>query len=109
MHRECDIGVQGGVMMMRWIAMAFVAGLGIAAVAHAAGKPCSFALRSFGDGAVSCQGGRQFRCADGAWQNVGSTCADEDPGDAGAGVRPGVNEPRVKEPGVKQPGPPSVP
>jgi hypothetical protein len=101
-------------MMMRWTVLAFVAGMGIAAVAHAGGKPCSFALRSFEDGAVSCQDGRQFRCADGAWQSVGTTCAREDPGNSGTGVHPGVNEPAVKEPSVKepsvkQPAPPRVP
>jgi hypothetical protein len=96
-------------MTMRWIVVTFIAGVGLAAAADAAGKPCSFALRSFSDGAVSCQGGRQFRCADGAWQNVGTACADEDPGDSGTGVRPGVNEPAVKEPSVKQPAVPRVP
>jgi hypothetical protein len=84
--------------MTRWLAVMVVAGLGIASVAQADGKPCSYAWKPFADGSVSCQDGQQFRCADGAWQNVGTACADADPGDAGVAVRPAVNEPTVKDP-----------
>jgi hypothetical protein len=97
------------VMMMRWMAaLLLLVPTGVASVA-AAGKQCSYAWKPFADGSVSCQGGRQFRCADGAWQDVGTTCADADPADEGVRVRPGVNEPTVKDPSVRQPGTPGVP
>lgn len=91
-------------MMMRWLVAMVVAGMGIAGVAQADGKPCSYSWRPFPDGSVSCQDGQQFRCADGAWKSIGTACAREDPGDSGSAVRPGVNVPTVKEPGVTGPG-----
>ena len=90
-------------MMMRWTIALFVMSIGIASVAQASGNPCLFALRSFSDGAVSCQGGRQFRCANGDWQSIGTTCADADPTDSGVRVRPGVSQPSVNDPTVKVP------
>ena len=89
--------------MMRWRAALVVAVMGIGSGAAAAGKDCAFHLRAFSDGAVSCQGGRQFRCADGAWQSIGTACADADPAGTGR-VGPGVSEPAVKKPSVSQPG-----
>ena len=86
--------------------------LGTASMAAAA--PCSYRMQAFSEGSVSCQSGTQFRCAGGKWENVGTQCADEDPGDAGVRVQPGVNEPTVREPAVrepsvKQPAPPTEP
>jgi len=95
-------------MTMRWTGALLVMAVAIASEA-AAGNPCSYAWRPYKEGAVSCQNGRQFRCADGAWQDIGTTCADEDPGSEGAAVRPGVNVPAVKDPSVRQPGAPGGP
>jgi len=86
--------------------------VGTASVAAAA--PCSYRLRPFSEGSVSCQSGTQFRCVGGKWESVGTQCADEDPGDGGVTVQPGVNEPKVREPGVRgpsvqQPGAPTEP
>ena len=98
-------------MRMALIALcALVAG----ATSVAAATPCSYRMQAFSEGTVSCQDGRQFRCAGGKWQDVGTGCADADPGDAGVKVQPGVNEPKVREPGVadpsvKQPAPPTGP
>ena len=95
--------------MMRWLALMFVAGMGMASGAQADGKPCSFDWKPFPDGSVSCQDGQQFRCADGAWQSIGTACAREDPTASGSGVRPGVNAPTVKEPTVNDSNQPAVP
>jgi hypothetical protein len=86
--------------------------VGTASVAAAA--PCSYRMQAFSEGAVSCQSGTQFRCVSGSWQNVGTQCADQDPGDAGVKVQPGVNQPTVggpavREPSVRQPGGPAEP
>ena len=88
--------------MMRSRTLLMVVVMGIAAEAAAAGKDCAFDMRAFSDGAVSCQGGRQFRCANGSWQSIGTTCADA--GGADVRVRPGVHEPAVRKPSVNQPG-----
>jgi hypothetical protein len=88
---------------MRWATLTFVVGMGVASVAHAAGRPCSLAWRPFGDGSVSCQSGRQFRCVDGSWQPVGTSCAGEEQADSGLGVRPEVEQPAVQQPAVVQP------
>jgi hypothetical protein len=66
-------------------------------------------MQPFAEGTTTCQKGRQFRCVGGGWQDVGTTCADEDPGDFGVKVQPGVNEPKVREPSVRQPGRPDAP
>lgn len=89
---------------MRWRTVLLIVVMGIAAEAVAAGKDCAFAMRSFSDGSVSCQGGRQFRCADGAWQGIGTACADAAPGGTDVRVSPGVKEPAVRKPSVNQPG-----
>ena len=86
--------------------------VGAASVATAA--PCLYRTHAFSEGAVSCQDGRQFRCAGGKWEAVGTECADADPGDAGVEVRPGVTEPAVREPtvgegAVRQPAAPNEP
>jgi hypothetical protein len=60
-------------------------------------------MQAFSEGTTSCQDGRQFRCSGGNWENVGTNCADSDPGDAGVKVDPGVNEPKVRQPGVNDP------
>ena len=65
--------------------------VGAASVAMAA--PCAYRGQPFAEGDVSCQDGRQFRCAGGKWSPIGTECADTDPGDAGVEVRPGVTEP----------------
>jgi hypothetical protein len=75
--------------------------VGTASVAVAA--PCSYRMQAFSEGTTSCQSGTQFRCVGGKWENVGTQCADEDPGAAGVNVDPGVREPRVREPGVGEP------
>jgi hypothetical protein len=80
----------------------------------AAGAVCSYNMQAFSEGTTSCQNGRQFRCSSGKWESVGTDCADEDPGDAGVRVDPGVTEPKVREPSVrepsvKQPAPPTEP
>jgi hypothetical protein len=92
---------------MRWIVALFAVALGITRIATA-GQQCSFAWRPFSEGAVTCQGGQQFRCVDGTWQGVGITCADADPREAGVQVHPSVNVPAVRQPTVDQPGPPHV-
>jgi hypothetical protein len=95
-------------MMMRWTAALFVVAMGFATTAAAAGQQCSFGWRPYSEGSVSCQSGRQFRCVNGAWQDVGTGCADEDPGDSGTRVQPGVNEPTVRDPSLNQPVVPKV-
>ena len=94
-------------MMRRVAAALFVAGMGAASMATA-GQPCAFALRPFAEGSVSCQAGRQLRCANGTWQEIGTTCADVDPRESGVQVRPAVDVPGVKQPGVEQPAPPRI-
>ena len=94
-------------MMRRVAAALFVAGMGVAPLATA-GQPCAFALRPFAEGSVSCQAGRQFRCVNGTWQEIGTTCADIDPRESGDQVGPGVDAPRVKQPPVEQPAPPRI-
>jgi len=96
------------MMTMGRITALFVMVIGIAPGMAAAGQRCSFGWQAYEEGAVSCQAGRQFRCADGAWQSMGTDCADEDPADSSAPVRPGVNEPTVRDPSVKQPAQPQV-
>ena len=81
--------------------------VGAASVATAA--PCAYRGQPFAEGDVSCQDGRQFRCAGGKWDPIGTECADTDPGDAGVKVRPGVTEPAVREPGVREPSSPKQP
>ena len=93
---------------MRGITALFVMVIGIALDTAAADQRCSFGWKAYEEGAVSCQAGRQFRCAQGAWQSIGTDCADEDPTDSSAPVRPGVNEPTVRDPAVKQPAQPQV-
>ena len=94
-----------GQLMMRWVGAALLlAGVGIEPMATA-GEQCAFALRAFAEGAVSCQAGRQFRCVNGTWREIGTTCADVDPRESGVQVRPGVNVPLVKQPAVEQPAP----
>jgi len=61
-----------------------------------------YRAQPFSEGTVSCQHGRQLRCVGGKWEDVGSECADDDPGDAGVEVRPGVGEPAVAEPAVRE-------
>ena len=78
------------------------------------GAVCSYRMQAFAEGTTSCQSGRQYRCSGGKWEDVGTNCADEDPGDGGVNVQPGVNQPTVREPGVrepsvKQPGAPTEP
>jgi hypothetical protein len=60
-------------------------------------------MQAFSEGTVSCQSGTQFRCVGGKWENVGTQCADVDPGDAGVKVDPGVNRADVREPAVREP------
>jgi hypothetical protein len=93
-------------MAMRWIAALFAVIVGSSPMA-AAGRQCSFALRPFSEGAVTCQGGHQFRCMDGTWQAIGTTCAEAG-SEAGMEVHPGVNVPVVRQPSVDQPAPPHV-
>jgi hypothetical protein len=86
----------------------------LGAASAAAAVPCSYRMQAFSEGSVSCQSGTQFRCAGGKWENVGTQCADQDPGDAGVRVQPGVNQPpvggpAVREPSVGQPGVPTEP
>jgi hypothetical protein len=40
---------------------------------------CIYAAVNFSDGAVSCQSGRQFRCSNGTWQDLGMPCAAPPP------------------------------
>ena len=80
----------------------------------AAAEPCLYRTHRFSEGAVSCQDGRQFRCAGGRWEAVGTECADEDPVDGGVQVKPGVTEPAVRDPAfreraVQQPAAPNEP
>jgi hypothetical protein len=88
-------------MRKPWVALCCAIVLGTASVAAAA--PCSYRMQAFSEGTTSCQSGTQFRCVGGSWQNVGTQCADGDPGDAGVRVDPGVNQPKVREPGVREP------
>jgi hypothetical protein len=74
--------------------------VGAASVATA--TPCMYRSQPFSEGAVSCQDGRQFRCASGRWVASGTECADSDPGDAGVEVKPGVTAPAVREPAVRE-------
>ena len=85
------------------MALVALCALVVGATSGAAATPCSYRMQAFSEGTVSCQDGRQFRCAGGNWQAVGTECADADPGDAGVKVQPGVNEPSVREPVVREP------
>jgi hypothetical protein len=96
--------------MLPLVAFALVVG----ATSVAAAPLCSYNMRAFSEGTTTCQSGTQFRCVGGKWESVGTQCADEDPGDAGVRLQPGVNEPTVREPvvrepSVKQPAPPTEP
>ena len=97
-------------MTMRSMVVTFgvTAALGIVGAPALAGPVCSYNWRAYSEGSTSCQSGQQFRCVNGSWQNVGTQCADDDPGDSGSRVQPGVNEPRVKDPSVKQPAAPGM-
>jgi hypothetical protein len=75
----------------------------VGATSVAAATVCSYNMQAFSEGTVSCQSGTQFRCVSGKWENVGTQCADADPGDAGVKVQPGVNQPAVREPAVRDP------
>lgn len=91
-------------MRMGLIALCAVVVANIVGTASvAAGAVCSYRMQAFSEGTTSCQNGRQFRCSGGKWEDVGTNCADVDPGDAGVRVQPGVNEPAVREPGVREP------
>jgi hypothetical protein len=37
-------------------------------------RPCQFGGLSYATGAASCQAGAQYRCEDGAWRSLGTTC-----------------------------------
>ena len=89
-------------MGMRIGAIALCAAL-IGTASVASGAVCSYRMQAFSEGTTSCQNGRQFRCTSGKWEDVGTDCADADPGDAGVKVDPGVHEPKVREPGVREP------
>ena len=100
-------------MRMGLVALCAVAAF-LGTASFAAGAVCSYNMQAFSEGTTSCQNGRQFRCSGGKWQDVGTNCADVDPGDAGVKLDPGVNEPKVREPAVrepsvKQPAPPTEP
>ena len=100
-------------MRMGLVALCAV-GAFLGTASFAAGAVCSYNMQAFSEGTTSCQNGRQFRCSGGKWESVGTDCADEDPGDAGVRVDPGVTEPKVREPSVrepsvKQPAPPTEP
>ena len=91
-------------MRMGFVALCAVAVASMVGTASvAAGAVCSYRMQAFSEGTTSCQNGRQFRCSGGTWQDVGTNCADEDPGDAGVKVQPGVNQPSVREPSVREP------
>jgi hypothetical protein len=100
-------------MRMGLVALCAVAAF-LGTASFAAGAVCSYNMQAFSEGTTTCQNGRQFRCSGGKWQDVGTNCADADPGDAGVKLDPGVNEPAVREPvvrepSVKQPAPPTEP
>jgi hypothetical protein len=40
----------------------------------AAARPCTFGSLSYLTGAASCQAGAQYRCEDGTWRSLGTTC-----------------------------------
>ena len=86
-----------------------VCALVVGAASVTMGAPCAYRGQPFAEGDVSCQDGRQFRCAGGKWNAIGTECADTDPGDAGVKVRPGVTEPAVRKPGVREPSSPKQP
>jgi len=73
----------------------------VGAASVAAAAPCLYAGHRFAESAVSCQNGRQFRCAGGRWDAVGTECSDEDPVDGNVQVKPGVTEPAVGEPAIR--------
>ena len=98
---------------MRMSSLALCA-LVVGAASVAAAAPCLYRGQAFPEAAVSCQTGRQFRCAGGKWEAVGTECADEDPVDGNVQVKPGVTKPAVREPavgerGVQQPAVPNEP
>ena len=70
---------------------------------------CMYRNEFFSAGAVSCQAGRQFRCAAGAWQATGLGCADTTGDEEGLQVDPGGSAPAIREPSVAQPSPPAAP
>jgi hypothetical protein len=76
----------------------------VGAASVAAAAPCLYDGQRFPEGAVSCQNGRQFRCAGGNWDAIGTECSAEDPVDGNVQVKPGVTEPAVREPGVRDRG-----
>ena len=91
-----------------------ICALVVGATSVGAATVCSYNMQAFSEGTTSCQNGRQFRCSGGKWEDVGTNCADVDPGDAGVKLDPGVNQPKVREPAVrepsvKQPAPPTEP
>ncbi len=80
------------------------------------GNQCMYANQFFSPGSVSCQDGKQYRCAAGSWQPTGLECADTkaDHDQAGLDVDPSraaptVPQPSVGDTGVRQPALPSVP
>ena len=86
--------------MLSFALCALVVGTGSVAAAD----PCLYRTHRFSEGAVSCQDGRQFRCAGGKWEITGTECADEDPVDGSDQVKPGVTEPIVRDPAVRERG-----
>jgi len=86
--------------------MTMVVTVGIGTSAVLADERCMYANQLMSPGEVSCQGGMQFRCAHGSWQDTGLHCADTTGDEEGLQVDPSRKAPRVREPGVAQPSAP---
>ena len=96
---------------MRKLAVVVI-GLGLAgAPVWAAGNQCMYADQYFSSGSVACQGGVQFRCANGSWESTGLGCSDLRPQQDQPAVLddPSRQAPGVRDPSVRQPSAPSVP
>jgi hypothetical protein len=80
------------------------------------GNQCMYANQFFSPGSVSCQNGKQYRCAGGSWQPAGLDCADTKADDDQPGLdvdpsraAPTARQPGVQDRGVRQPALPTVP
>jgi hypothetical protein len=70
---------------------------------------CMYRQQFFSAGAVSCQGGAQYRCVKDSWQATGLDCADTQGDEEGLHVDPSRQAPKVREHGIAQPPSPAVP
>ena len=91
-----------GEDVMRMLATALLVLVLGAGSALGQGSQCMYANQFFPSGSISCQDGKQYRCAAGAWQPSGLDCADTsaDRDQPGVGVDPSRAAPRVRQPTV---------